>query len=748
MLKFLRKRLASILVAAGGLAGTLGPFIGAVRADERPDVAIADFEDASYGEWKTTGDAFGSGPARGTLVNQMPVTGFRGQGLVNTYLRGDGSTGTLTSPEWKIERPFITFLIGGGKDPEKLALQLLINGKVVRSATGSNDRPGGSEELAPDAWDVSEFQGQVAVLRIVDNATGGWGHINVDHVMQSTRRPPGTLVDARREFQVEHRYLHLPIKNNGKRRQVTLIVDGRSVVRNEIELADGEPDWWAPLDVSAWRGRSVALMVDRLSDDSQALRNIDSSDSLKGGESLYAEPLRGRFHFSPRRGWNNDPNGMVFFNGEYHLFFQHNPYGWNWGNMHWGHAVSKDLVRWQELGDKLWPDQLGPMFSGSAVVDHENTSGFGRDGRPPLVLLYTAAGNPTAQCLAYSLDGRTFQKYERNPVVPQVTPGNRDPKVIWHAATKRWVMVLYVELKGRHTVHFLVSPDLKTWTTASVFDGGTAGRDGYLYECPDFFELPVSGRGAAAGKSEQAATQTRGENRKWVLLGANSEYAVGSFDGTKFHAEFERLPGQHGRGFYAPQTFSDIDSRDGRRIQIGWFQTATPGMPFNQSMTVPHELRLVETGGGPRLTRTPVRELESLRTATRKIEPRKLSPGDSNPLAGWESELLELRAEFEPTPGSQVTFQLRGVAVTYDAAKEELAVAGHRAPAKLLDGRMQLVVYLDRTGLEVFASNGLVYLPFPIIVSPDDRSVVVKAAAGTAEFHRLEASELKSSWTP
>src|ERR1051326_6669033 len=188
-------------------------------------------------------------------------------------------------------------------------------------------------------------------------------------LMLRAAEPSPPVDNAKREFFVQTRYLNFPIKNGAPKRTVTTSVHGTKIVRNEIELADGEPDWWAAMDVSAWRGQKIVIQVDGLTQGSRALTAIEPSDSIRGGENLYREPLRGQFHFSSRRGWNNDPNGLVFFKNEYHLFYQHNPYGWAWGNMHWGHAVSPDLVHWRELGDVLAPDALGPMFSGSAVVD-------------------------------------------------------------------------------------------------------------------------------------------------------------------------------------------------------------------------------------------------------------------------------------------------------------------------------------------------------------------------------------------
>ncbi len=696
------------------------------------DLLIADFEGTDYGAWKVTGEAFGPAPAKGALPGQMAVDGFQGKGLVSSFFKGDDSTGTLTSPEFKIERKFIGFLIGGGKKPETLALRLLVDGKVVRSATGPNEQSGGSEALAKESWEMAEFAGKSAVIQIIDEAKGGWGHLNVDHIVQTDRKPPGILANAQRNFVVAKRYLQLPIKNGAPKRVVTLLADGKTVVRNDIELANGDADWWAPMDVSAWSGQTVTLRVDKLPDDSTALSSIEQGDAIKGAENLYREPLRGQFHFSPRRGWNNDPNGMVFFNGEYHLFFQHNPYGWGWGNMHWGHAVSRDMVHWEELGDTLAPDEMGPMFSGSAVVDWNNTSGFGKEGQPPLVLIYTAAGNPTVQGVAYSTDGRNFTKYSGNPALKQITRDNRDPKVMWHEPTKKWVLVLYVEWEKKHTIHFFTSPNLREWTLASITDGDAPGKS-FLFECPDFFELPVDGDAA---------------KKKWVLTAANSEYAIGTFDGTRFTPEQSRLPGHRGRGFYAAQTFSDIPAKDGRRVQIGWFQTETKGVPFNQSMTVPLELKLISTADGPRMTFAPVKELESLRAKSDRFDAMTLQPNGANPLAGVKAELVEVNAEFEPGEASEITFTVRGAMIRYDAKKQELAVNDHRVPAPLRGGKQRLTIFCDRTGLEVFASDGLTYVPMPFQPKGDDLALGLQVKGGSAKFTALQVHELKSAWNP
>lgn len=693
------------------------------------DIVLADFDGADYGAWKSEGTAFGSAPARGTLPNQMRVGGFKGKGLVNSYLGGDGGTGALTSPEFLIERPYLHFLIGGGGWEDSTAIRLLVDGKVVRSASGPNTNAGGSEELSVAAWDVREFLGQKGTIEIIDRATGGWGHINVDQIVLSDRKPAGLLIPQQLELRVDKKYLHLPVKNGAPRRKVTVTRGGQTEVAFDIELAESEEDWWAYLETGPWKGETITMAVDRFPESSRVLERAVASDEPPASSEIYRETLRPQFHFSSRRGWNNDPNGMVFFGGEYHLFYQHNPYGWNWGNMHWGHAVSRDLVHWEEIGDALAPDPLGPMFSGSAVVDVRNTSGFGAEGKPAQVLMYTAAGSPTVQCLAHSTDGRTYAKYSGNPVLGEITPGNRDPKVLWHEPTGRWVMGLYVGQPGtpneRHTIQFFTSPDLKSWKQTSEIEG--------FFECPDFFELPVEGASS---------------EKHWVLTAASSDYVLGAFDGERFTPTTSKLKGHQGRGFYAAQTFNDLPADDGRRIQMGWMQAPSPGMPFNQAMSMPLELRLLPTAEGPRLSWRPVRELEALRAKSHPISVDKLDPGSPNPLADVHAELVELRARFVADPQATVTFRVRGASITYDAAKRELVVLDHRIKIPGDSESIDLAIYVDRTMMEVFAADGLVYVPMPFLASKEDRDLSVAVEGGDATFSELTVYELKSIWNP
>ncbi len=687
------------------------------------DLLLADFEGPDYGAWRTTGKAFGPGPAHGTLPGQMPVDGFLGQGLVNSFHQGDGTTGTLTSPAFKIERPFIRFLIGGGKDAAKTCMNLLVDGQVVRNATGPNDKPGGSEALAPDYWEVREFLGQSALIQIVDQATGGWGHINVDQIVQTDRKPPGLLAHATRQVKLKSRYLNLPVKTGGPKRQMTVAIEGGPVRRFEIELADQTPDWWAFMDVAPFRGHQATLKVDKLPEDSTGLKMIDQSDQIKGADTLYREKLRPQFHFSPRRGWNNDPNGLVFYQGEYHLFFQHNPYGWNWGNMHWGHAVSPDLIHWKELPVALYPDQHGTMFSGSAVVDWNNTAGFQTGTEKVLVGIFTAAGQPFTQGIAYSNDrGRTWAKYQGNPVLPHVAAENRDPKVIWYDQEKKWVMALYLD-KSDYALYS--SKNLKSWEKLSdVTIPGTS-------ECPEFFEIPLDGNR---------------QDTRWVFYGGNGGYLIGKFDGRTFTPQSGPHLLHRGNNWYASQTYSDIPADDGRRILIPWGQMSTPGMSFNQMMGLPVELTLRTTAEGPRLFANPAREHERLRGQTHTLPPQPLTPG-ANPLAGLNGELLDLSAEFAPGDAAEVGFVLRGVTVRYDANRQELLCNDKQAPLRPVAGRIRLRLLVDRTSVDIFGNDGQLYMPMGVIVPPENLSLKLYAKGGAAKLNLLEVHELKSAWT-
>ena len=421
-----------------------GSGVARARA-QRADILVEDFEGLDYGAWQVTGTAFGNGPAHGTLPNQWKVDGYHGNGLANSYNGGDDAIGTLTSPPFKIERKYLQFLIGGGGWDGRTCMNLLVDGKTVRTATGPNIEPGGSEHLQPEQWDVHEFVGKEAVLQIVDDATGTWGHINVDWIVQSDNPvPPSSTGNAVRDMLVEKPFLNFPVKNGAPRRTVKVLVDGKAERTFSIELADDKPDWWAFLDATPFRGKTVTIKVSRRPENSTDLGLIDQADEIKDSQNLYHETLRPQFHFTSRRGWLNDPNGLVYFKGEYHLLYQHNPYGWNWGNLCWGHAVSKDLVHWKELPVALYPDKHGTMWSGSAVVDWKNTAGFRAAKEPPLVAMFTAGGQLSTQGIAFSNDrGRTWTKYSGNPVLGHIVAENRDPKVVWYGPEAKWTMALY-----------------------------------------------------------------------------------------------------------------------------------------------------------------------------------------------------------------------------------------------------------------------------------------------------------------
>ena len=414
----------------------------------------------------------------------------------------------------------------------------------------------------------------------------------------------------KKDFNIEAAYLLLPIQEKSPEVKVTVnYPDSISQSPYFIRLAQDSIDYWVKLDVKNFKGKTVSLEFEGLEKNSFALKNIKQSDSF---DFDYKEKYRPAYHFTPVYGWMNDPNGMVYLDGEYHLFYQYNPFGAMWGNMHWGHAVSTDLTSWTYLPVAIGPDSLGAIFSGSAVIDKYNTAGFGENA---MVAIYTSAGKVQTQSIAYSTDkGRTFTKYDKNPVIanPDI-PDFRDPKVFWHKESNQWVMALAT----KQTITFYGSPNLKEWSRLSEFGEGI-GDHGGVWECPDLFPLSYNGK------------------TKWVLLvsinpggpngGSATQYFVGDFDGKTFKPDALPYPLwiDYGRDNYAGVTWSNIPEADGRRIFIGWmsnwdYANQVPSKYFRSANTVPRELKLASNGNHLILISYPVKEINALKNKEKNL---------------------------------------------------------------------------------------------------------------------------------
>ena len=538
----------------------------------------------------------------------------------------------------------------------------------------------------------------------------------------------GDKVPESTEMVFVKKYLNMPVKHRARKRTMDILIEGDIVRQFEIELAEGEPDYWVFLDVSEFKGKKATLKLNAAARKSKVLEKIYQDDAIREAETFYKEKNRQQFHFSSRRGWNNDSNGMVYYDGEYHLFYQHNPYGWNWGNMTWGHAVSTDMVHWKELSDAIHPDHLGTIFSGSAVVDKKNTAGFQTGDEKVLVCIYTSAAGTNAwskgrrftQSIAYSNDrGRTWTVYEGNPVIEHINGSNRDPKVIWHEPTKRWVMALYLD---NQRMAFFSSLDLKKWTKNS--------EQKCFHECPELFELPVDGDR---------------NNTRWVFFGASGDYFVGQFDGKEFKPDGEAVRFQRGNCFYASQTFNNVPKEDGRRIQIAWGQIATPGMPFNQCMLFPVELTLHTTEEGIRMFAEPVREIRTLYEKKHSWQGKTIKPGE-NLLEGIKGELFHIQAEFSPADAEEFGFVIRGLPLTYNVKENLIACKNRKARLKPRDGKIRLEILVDKNSVEIFGNNGSMYMPIGQILPEDNKSIELFTKGGKTQVEGIEVYELNSAW--
>jgi sucrose-6-phosphate hydrolase SacC (GH32 family) len=440
--------------------------------------------------------------------------------------------------------------------------------------------------------------------------------------------------------------------------------------------------------------------------------------------SMSESDYRPGYHFTPAAHWMNDPNGLVYYAGEYHLFYQYNPNGNTWGPMHWGHTFSTDLLNWKDLPIALFPDDNGAIFSGSAVVDSTNTTGFKDGSELPLVAVFTSAGAKQAQSIAYSTDkGRNWSKYNQNPVLPN--PGLndfRDPKVSWYAAQNKWVMAL---AKG-NIIGFYSSPDLKNWTFESDF-GLNYGAHGGVWECPDLFQMPVEGTNI----------------KKWVLLvsinpggpngGSATQYFVGNFDGKTFTAERNTTSWiDYGTDNYAGVTYNNIPTSDGRRLMIGWmsnwnYAQQVPTTTWRSTMTIPRVITLVQNTQGYNLRFNPVDELKKYYSPkdTTIQQPKNSIEITNNTIIKSGSYDVNLVVDFSQTDSLQINigdsaeklmilFDKKNGAVIIDRSLSGLTSFNTGFKQQIIcsnfslnaDQKVDIRLLIDKTSVELFWNKG------------------------------------------
>jgi fructan beta-fructosidase len=436
---------------------------------------------------------------------------------------------------------------------------------------------------------------------------------------------------------------------------------------------------------------------------------------------MFDEVFRPQVHFTPAKNWNNDPNGLIWLDGEYHLFFQYNPFGSKWGHMSWGHAVSPDLLHWKELPVAIPEDDVNMIFSGCTVLDAHNTSGFGTAGRAPLVAVYTGHAQKDGlqtQCIAFSLDrGRTWTKYRGNPVIDLGLKEFRDPKVFWFEPAKTWVMI--VARSADRKVAFYHSANLISWTLAGEF--GPAGEVDGVWECPDLFELPVENR--------------PGET-KWVLkvdssprhagVGCGGQAFVGTFDGSTFHS-LQTFALDLGEDFYASGSWANLPK--GRHVTIGWMSNPryagdTPTDVWRGGMSLPREVSLRAETHGYTLLQRPIRELASLQTRHTRFADLKLGSVERTLLTAGEKDnahRIRARVKTNSSGGFAVIVSSGGkpvISIDFDAASAQLSVmrsgpntipsfvSSNAASLKAAGGVVSFDMIIDRSSVEAFVNDG------------------------------------------
>lgn len=550
---------------------------------------------------------------------------------------------------------------------------------------------------------------------------------------------------------VAKKFLLLPVQENAPECKIGIINNNKSEgVLMNVRLAREKVDYYVPYDISAYVGQDISIDIQGMPSSSLCWKEIKLSDTF---DTSNRETYRPVYHHTPVYGWMNDPNGMFYKDGVYHLYFQYNPYGSMWGNMTWGHSTSTDLTHWTYEGTAIVPDAWGAIFSGSCVVDKDNTAGFGKGA---VVAFYTSAkstpwGDIQSQSMAYSLDnGKTFIKYEHNPILTSTERDFRDPKVFWYAPGKHWVMMLAV---GQE-MQIYSSGNLKEWKKESSF-GAMQGAHGGVWECPDLVEVAVEGS----------------KEKKWVLIcnlnpggpfgGSAAQYFVGSFDGKKFVNE---SPTQTkwldwGKDNYATVTWSNAPA--GRCIALGWmsnwqYANNVPTTQYRSANTLARDLTLYRVGGELYLKSKPSPEIKKARAEEKKIPTFEVKGNyEVASLLADNKGAYEIEMTIENKGTSKIDFSLMNekgekVAMYYDVVRKQFVMdrsasgivgfsrdfpAVTVAPVRNTD-QIHLRLFIDRSSVEAFGEDGeyvMTNLVFPaepynrMVFSSDKGSYIVKS---------------------
>jgi fructan beta-fructosidase len=678
----------------------LAPLAALHAADQpaqtsRPDIVIADFEQG-YGDWILKGEAFNH-PST-TIVGN--VKGVVGKGMANSSDLNNfqnTNSGSLISPEFTIERKFIRFLVGGKGSSSTTSLQLLIDGKLEFYACGAGD-----SQLRPGAFDVSSFQGRKAQLIVSD--AGAWNWVAVDEIVASDSaaqqarifHPISQCIPVNKEMDLKGmRYLTLPINNQAPMVNCFLEVDGKRRQNLSMRLAIDTPvDFWAsyPLE-GGLSGQELKGQKMRFTSFEPVVFNqhaegffkqINLSAQPRDMDGVYQEPGRPQLSFTVKRGHNADPNGLFFYEGVYHLFYQYNPVGL-FQAAHWGHATSPDLFHWTEQDIAIRHGIDWRPFSGCGVVDHNNDSGLKQDTHPPILLFFSKNGlKDTA--LAYSVDGgKTFREYEKNPLFLTRDFGGHDPKVVWYAPEKKWVMIIHDKKDEVWGFDFYESKNLLDWRYLSTSPG--------WFEVPNLFALPLDGDRSKI---------------KWMVSEVSNTYKIGDFNGREFIPETEKLKSFNGN-LGCPMTFDNAP--DGRTIIMGnrWggqYSKDDPTLHVGGGMNIPVEATLRTSPTGPRLYLNPVKEIEKL--VSKKHDFKNLPLGElAVKLAEIKPDLFDI--EFEWDAAQQKDFQLniwdRNL-FAFNVKDMTYSVDGQKRKVAPVNGTIKVRLIIDRSLVSFYVNDG------------------------------------------